>query len=37
VRRLVAGGEDPEWPCSFLHNHPDLDLIVDREAAAGIH
>ncbi|HUG55053.1 MAG TPA: glucosamine-6-phosphate deaminase [Vicinamibacteria bacterium] len=36
VRRLMAEREDPAWPCSFLHKHPDLDLIVDREAAAGL-
>src|SRR5262249_16819145 len=23
VRRLVEGPDDPNWPCSFLHAHPD--------------
>jgi glucosamine-6-phosphate deaminase len=36
VKRLVHGPDDPEWPCSFLHNHPDLDLITDRAAAASL-
>ena len=36
VQRLVHGPDDPEWPCSFLHAHPDLDLIADRAAASSI-
>jgi glucosamine-6-phosphate deaminase len=36
VKRLVHGPDDPEWPCSFLHNHPDLDLIADRAAASSL-
>jgi glucosamine-6-phosphate deaminase len=36
VRRLVVGREDPEWPCSFLHGHADLDLIIDRDAASHL-
>jgi glucosamine-6-phosphate deaminase len=36
VQRLVHGPDDPHWPCSFLHKHPDLDLIVDRGAAASL-
>jgi glucosamine-6-phosphate deaminase len=36
VQRLVHGPDDPHWPCSFLHVHPDLDLIVDRAAAASL-
>jgi len=36
VRRLVEGPDDPEWPCSFLHAHPDLDLVADRPAASAL-
>jgi glucosamine-6-phosphate deaminase len=36
VKRLVHGPDDPEWPCSFLHAHPDLDLIADRAAASAL-
>ena len=36
VQRLVQGPDDPHWPCSFLHAHPDLDVIVDRAAAASL-
>jgi glucosamine-6-phosphate deaminase len=36
VQRLVHGPDDPEWPCSFLHAHPDLDLIADRAAPSSI-
>jgi glucosamine-6-phosphate deaminase len=36
VQRLVHGPDDPHWPCSFLHVHPDLDRIVDRAAAASL-
>ena len=36
VHRLVHGPDDPDWPCSFLHNHPDLDVIADRAAAASL-
>jgi glucosamine-6-phosphate deaminase len=36
VKRLVNGPDDPEWPCSFLHAHPDLDLIADRAAASSL-
>jgi glucosamine-6-phosphate deaminase len=36
VKRLVHGPDDPEWPCSFLHAHPDLDLIADGAAASGL-
>jgi len=34
VQRLVHGPDDPHWPCSFLHTHPNLDLIADRAAAS---
>jgi glucosamine-6-phosphate deaminase len=36
VQRLVHGPDDPEWPCSFLHAHPGLDLIADRAAASSL-
>jgi glucosamine-6-phosphate deaminase len=36
VRALVRGPEDLEWPCSFLYKHPDLEVLVDREAASGL-
>jgi glucosamine-6-phosphate deaminase len=36
VQRLVQGPDDPHWPCSFLHTHPNLDLIADRAAAASL-
>lgn len=36
VKRLVHGPDDPEWPCSFLHTHPDMDLIADRAAASAL-
>ena len=33
VRALVRGRQDPQWPCSLLQAHPELEVIVDREAA----
>jgi glucosamine-6-phosphate deaminase len=36
VQRLVHGPDDPHWPCSFLHAHPDLDLVADRAAASSL-
>ncbi len=36
VQRLVHGPDDPDWPCSFLHKHPNLDVIVDRGAASSL-
>lgn len=36
VQRLVHGPDDPHWPCSFLHLHPNLDLIADRAAASSL-
>lgn len=33
VRMLLRGPEDPDWPCSFLHGHPALELIADVAAA----
>jgi glucosamine-6-phosphate deaminase len=36
VRALVHGPEDPEWPCSFLGGHPDIEVLLDRAAAARL-
>jgi glucosamine-6-phosphate deaminase len=36
VRALVHGPEDPEWPCSFLGGHPDIEVFLDPPAAARL-
>jgi glucosamine-6-phosphate deaminase len=36
VRALVHGPEDPEWPCSFLGGHPDIEVLLDPPAAARL-
>ncbi|HET8647583.1 MAG TPA: glucosamine-6-phosphate deaminase [Vicinamibacteria bacterium] len=36
LRALVHGPEDPEWPCSFLTRHPDLQVLADRSAASSL-
>jgi len=36
VRKLVHGPDDPEWPCSFLATHANVDLIADPGAARGL-
>ena len=36
VRMLVHGPEDPQWPCSFLARHDDLDLLADPGAARAL-
>jgi glucosamine-6-phosphate deaminase len=36
VRALVKDPEDPEWPCSFLTRHPDIEVLLDRAAASGL-
>jgi glucosamine-6-phosphate deaminase len=36
VRALVHGPEDPEWPCSFLGGHPDIEVLLDPHAAARL-
>src|SRR5262245_5171070 len=36
VRALVRGPENPDWPCSFLQPHPDIELILDAPAAAAL-
>jgi glucosamine-6-phosphate deaminase len=36
VQRLVRGPDDPHWPCSFLHQHPHIDLFADRAAASSL-
>jgi glucosamine-6-phosphate deaminase len=36
VRALVHGPADPEWPCSFLGGHPDVEVLLDPPAAARL-
>ena len=36
VQALVRGPEDPHWPCSFLYKHPDMEVLLDQEAASGL-
>jgi glucosamine-6-phosphate deaminase len=36
VRMLVHGPDDPEWPCSFLSRHEDIQLLADPGAARGL-
>jgi glucosamine-6-phosphate deaminase len=36
VRALVHGPEDPEWPCSFLGAHPNIEVLLDPTAAARL-
>ena len=36
VRMLVHGPEDPQWPCSFLASHDDVDLLADPGAARAL-
>ncbi|HVR71869.1 MAG TPA: glucosamine-6-phosphate deaminase [Vicinamibacteria bacterium] len=36
VRALVHGPQDPEWPCSFLGGHPDIEVLLDPAAAARL-
>jgi glucosamine-6-phosphate deaminase len=36
VQALVRGPDDPQWPCSFLNKHPDMEVLLDREAASGL-
>lgn len=36
VRALVKGPEDPEWPCSFLSRHPEIEVLLDRAAASAL-
>jgi glucosamine-6-phosphate deaminase len=33
---LINGPADSEWPCSFLHRHPALDVFLDETAATRI-
>ncbi len=35
VRAMVEGPEDPNWPCSLLRGHPQLDLLLSPEAASS--
>jgi glucosamine-6-phosphate deaminase len=36
VRALVCGPKDPEWPCTFLTDHPQLELLADEPAARAL-
>jgi glucosamine-6-phosphate deaminase len=36
VRALVHGPENPDWPCSFLHAHADIEVFMDAPAAAAL-
>ena len=36
VRMLVHGPEDPQWPCSFLARHENIDLLADPGAARAL-
>ena len=36
VRALLGGREDPQWPCSFLGRHPDLQVLLDPAAAGAL-
>jgi glucosamine-6-phosphate deaminase len=36
VRALVHGPENPDWPCSFLHAHADIEVFMDASAAAAL-
>jgi glucosamine-6-phosphate deaminase len=34
VYRLVNGEETPDFPASILHRHPNVTVILDRDAAS---
>ena len=36
VERLVRGPVTPELPGSFLQVHPDVEIVLDAAAAAGL-
>ncbi|PYQ11555.1 MAG: glucosamine-6-phosphate deaminase [Acidobacteria bacterium] len=36
VRMLVQGPENPDWPCSFLQSHPEIEVLMDAPAAAAL-
>ena len=36
VQALVRGPEDPHWPCSFLYKHPNMEVLLDQEAASRL-
>jgi glucosamine-6-phosphate deaminase len=36
VRKLVRGPEDPQWPCSYLCGHVEVELLADGGAARGL-
>lgn len=33
LRELRGGVASPDWPCTFLRDHPDLTVLADRSAA----
>jgi glucosamine-6-phosphate deaminase len=35
VRALLAGPEDPRWPCTALRGHPALDVVLSPAAAGA--
>ncbi len=35
IEALREGPRDPRWPCSLLREHPNFDVLLDREAAGG--
>lgn len=37
VRALVHGPDVPAWPCSLLHRHPRLDVLLTPAAAQSLH
>lgn len=36
IRQLVEGAVSARWPATILQHHPDVTVIVDHEAAAGL-
>ena len=36
VQALVQGPVSEDWPCSFLRDHSNIELLLDRPAAAGL-
>ena len=36
VRALARGPENPDWPCSFLYSHPDIEVLMDPPAATAL-
>lgn len=36
IRRLVEEPVDARWPCTLLRDHPDFEVMADRQAAAQL-